>query len=295
MGAHVTQIPRIMVANGLTTGAQVMRRWFSLDAHSNPETATPQFDLVDMTFVRSFSGPSEAIDDKLVEKIWTTDGAKKEIIRMLHKRGKLRTNGTHQFHFDNISNNNPTAFPQQRWDRVDSDYVTYIVAGSSYYGGIDDFKATLGRAVIRILVAGEVTVEDNIATVTINKVGLYLRDSYDFNDDEDAWFSQVLGYWEAHENYVGTRPMVPSCEMQYESVNLIDGLAGFRTGYSGGWVSVPTGINCYESDRITNWHFRTWRAGSGKGGDFLIFSDIEHHTTNDSFIYASPSAGWGAV
>lgn len=294
MGAHVTQIPGIMAANNLTTGAKVMRRWFSLDSHNNPLTAAPQFDLVNMAFVRGFPGPRENLDDAIAQKRWMTDNAKKEIVRTLRKRGKLNTTGSRTFYFDNIANNNPTAFPQSRWESVDSDHIQYVTAGNTY-GPIDDFKATLGRATIRFLVAGSVTVGDTSIDVSLDRVGLYLRDSYDFNDDADAWFSQFLGYWEAHENYVGRAPMIPTCEMQYETGNILDAIAGYRTGLSEGVITVPTGLNCYEADRITNWHFRQYRTRSGKGGDFLIFSGIEHHTTNDSFTYAKPTAGWAAV
>ncbi len=79
--------------------------------------------------------------------------------------------------------------------------------------------------------------------VTITEVGIYIRDSYDFNGDQD------LGYWDDTDN----------------SVSMINPLSGTK---------------------VTNADFRAWRAPNGRGGDFLVFSDVKRTTLRppDSFL-----------
>ena len=86
--------------------------------------------------------------------------------------------------------------------------------------------------------------------VTLDKVGIYVQDSYDFNDkDPNAgdFSSQPLGFWD--------------CEEQ----------------------KTP-GLGAYY---VTNRDFRDWRDqyGNGKGGDFLVFSDIKVISVSDSFEF----------
>jgi hypothetical protein len=79
--------------------------------------------------------------------------------------------------------------------------------------------------------------------VTITDVGVYLRDSYDFNGD------QHLGFWDDSDNSVST-------------------------------------LNFLSGTRVTNEDFRVWRNANGRGGDFLIYSDVwwTHLTTPDKFV-----------
>ncbi len=67
--------------------------------------------------------------------------------------------------------------------------------------------------------------------VTISEVGVYIRDSYDFNG------SQFLGFWDDKDN----------------SVSMINPLSGTS---------------------VSNDDFHSWRVKTGKGGDFLVFSDL---------------------
>jgi hypothetical protein len=72
---------------------------------------------------------------------------------------------------------------------------------------------------------------------TVTELGVYVRDSYDFNDDADG-DDQDLGRWDPDTNTVG------------------------RTFLSGG---TP----------VHNSDFRRWRDTNKHGGDYLIFSDVK--------------------
>lgn len=57
-------------------------------------------------------------------------------------------------------------------------------------------------------------------------------------DSYDFEGDQFLGYWDAEDNSVGT-------------------------------------LNAFAGDHVDNKSFRDWRAANGRGGDFLVFSDIK--------------------
>ena len=60
---------------------------------------------------------------------------------------------------------------------------------SPWYGTVDDLYAALGRALFKIAVTGMVVRDRTGWTVTIDEIGTFLRDTYDFNGD------QPLGSW----------------------------------------------------------------------------------------------------
>ena len=107
--------------------------------------------------------------------------------------------------------------------------------------------AALGRFAFRVIVAGSITPFRTSGTqqyrIMITDVGIYLRDSFDFNGD------QFLGFWDDSDN----------------SVSIVNPLSGTA---------------------VSNKDFRDWRKNHGKGGDFLVFSDIQwlSRTPPDTFI-----------
>ncbi len=125
----------------------------------------------------------------------------------------------------------------------DPDYVNYRVV-SFGFSDLDDMSAALGNFAFRVLIGGSVAPAPGGAhfQVTITEVGIYIRDSYDFNGDQD------LGYWDDTDN----------------SVSMINPLSGTK---------------------VTNADFRAWRTRNGRGGDFLVFSDVKRTTLRppDSF------------
>ncbi|SDC48469.1 hypothetical protein SAMN05192589_102288 [Paracidovorax valerianellae] len=61
---------------------------------------------------------------------------------------------------------------------------------------LDDFYGGLGEATLKIAVSGLVTPkESGKASIAVDELGFYLRDSYDFNDHDQAFLSQPLGFW----------------------------------------------------------------------------------------------------
>ena len=74
-----------------------------------------------------------------------------------------------------------------------------------------------------------------LAYFVVDEIGVYVKDSYDFNDKPGD--DQSLGNWDKDDNSVG------------------------RTIINGG-------------TSVSNSDFRKWRLANKKGGDYLIYSDI---------------------
>lgn len=125
-----------------------------------------------------------------------------------------------------------------------------LVEVGSLSDPLDDFYGAMGKAGLKLAVSGQVTPRSNgKSQIAIDELAVYLRDTYDFNDD---WFSQPLGYW---------------------------GFSGVQLGVQLRWDieidekyieagAVPAG-RLYA---VQNDDFQRYRDKYRRGGDFIIFS-----------------------
>lgn len=112
---------------------------------------------------------------------------------------------------------------------------------------------------MNLAVTGAVHVDKGKARLWVDGLGVYLRDSYEFIGD------QSLGYWNrdgvtTFATNVGDIPVTPQ--------------GGADGDWSVGIGSVRTTIARHY--RVTNQSFRDFRRASGKGSDFVIFTDVLH-------------------
>ena len=85
------------------------------------------------------------------------------------------------------------------------------------------------------------TISSKLSYFVITDIGVYVKDSYHFNDK--AGDDQPLGNWDKEDNSVG------------------------RTIFNGGTA-------------VSNSDFRKWRDTNQKGEDYLIYSDILYTKLN---------------
>jgi hypothetical protein len=222
MSLTLTNIPSIMRSHRWWNGARLLDIWFSqpsaiAPAYGAPETATIRMDSWVLTFRRA----KQVYDQLMKQRIWVNANARREIAAMLRRKGLLLPASRS---FGNLS------LPV---DSQDTDYINYRVV-SFALSDLDDMTAALGNFTFRVLVAGTITAASSGSgyQVTITEVGVYVRDSFDFNG------SQFLGYWDDSDN----------------SVSMMNPLSG--TG-------------------VSNSDFRDWRSANGRGGDFIVYSDLK--------------------
>lgn len=219
----ITAIPKIMRHRAWGNGARLMEIWFSRASAIHPSYGPPDLHTIRMSsWVLTFHRARAVYDQIMRERIWANSAAQREIAAMLRKRGLLST-APQSRPFGNLTASVPT---------LDTDYVNQRIV-SFNLSDLDDMAAALGNFAFRIVVAGGVAPipKSSRFKVTISEVGVYIRDSYDFDG------SQFLGFWDDKDN----------------SVSMTNPLSG-----------TP----------VSNDDFRSWRTKTGKGGDFLVFSDL---------------------
>ncbi|SFD82261.1 DUF6402 family protein [Paracidovorax konjaci] len=119
---------------------------------------------------------------------------------------------------------------------------------------MDDFYGAMGEATLKIAVSGLVTPKGPYrAAIAIDELGFYLRDSYDFNDD--SFLSQPLGFW-------GPRGVKRSPR------------SALDIPIDAQWMYADADEASRQSYLVQNQHFRQWRALHGRGGDFMVVSDV---------------------
>lgn len=189
----ITKIPDIMRHHSWTNGARLMDAWFNRPTSVKPHYGVPPV-LVTMEWALSYSPVKSKYDEIFREKIWSNEAAKKELRRQLQHKGLLRPGAVTAF--GDLSK--PAA-------NMEDDYINYRAVGGyvyQYYSyhGLNDLTAALGRFVLNVAIAGTVESIPNSAQfkVSVKEVGVYIKDSYDFEGD------QFLGYWDAGDNSVST-------------------------------------------------------------------------------------------
>jgi Family of unknown function (DUF6402) len=249
----ITKIPAVMRFNKWECGARLMEKWFGDPANTVPANGIASTDIITMDWVLGFSRAREVYDKLIAERIWLNDAARREIVKLLARKNALG-NSKQRF-----------LLPRMR-QAMESEAIQFRVVGGNVdmlIGPMDDLRAALANFTFRVVVAGSVEpemVDQKVASgtppkiasgnylVTIDEVGIYVKDSYDFNDA--AGEDQDLGNWNLVSNTVG------------------------RTGLNGGF-------NVHNSD------FRKWRAANQKGGDFLVYSDLRvlRQSANNTFVF----------
>ncbi|ABM31588.1 DUF6402 family protein [Paracidovorax citrulli] len=119
---------------------------------------------------------------------------------------------------------------------------------------MDDFYGAMGEATLKVAVSGLVTSKGTGKTaIAIDELAFYLRDSYDFNDD--SLISQPLGFWGPD----GVKRFLPSA---------------LDIPMSEQWMFADAAEAARQNYLVQNRHFREWRALYGRGGDFMVVSDV---------------------
>lgn len=203
----LAMIPGIMRANGWTTGADLMDHWFSRSAYTYPdpenvdEADIPFNDtIVKLQWVRGFPRAQSVYEDMWEDEIYANPAARRYIERTLVENN-IPTTGIASFGDLN-----------QRVNLVNASdfYVQNRAVTNSIMQDLDGLVAALANFSFRMAVEGRVTYKErrkgffgreyDVYEVRIKRVGLYVRDSYDFIGDQFGG----LGHWNPTANTVTT-------------------------------------------------------------------------------------------
>lgn len=188
----IDNIPSVMELKNWTLGAELMKHWFD---------GTGTTKIVELDELSKISQElKDAISDykqKAINNSIVTEGIKKQLIAELKgtdngQGGKIIPDGGN---FDHITSE-LTSRNIEGWDRKDIEegylhFLTEKKIGNIY--DLNEFTASIGRGTLRMVTKGSYY----NGKLTINKVGLYLRDSFDFDG------TQKLGCWSYEDPYIG--------------------------------------------------------------------------------------------
>ena len=234
-----------------------MEKWFSNPPNITPKTGGACTDIVTLDWVLKFPRAKQAYQEIFDNKLWMTRNAQKEMASVIKRKGLLKPNVCLNY------NHSMFKLPTNHLDHIQYNPVS---AGDLQmaFGRIDHLTAALARFNFYITAYGTVIAPQQSLPMSspnqtllkkhvpmgspirnnsqkyqfiIDEIGVYLKDSYDFNDLPGQ--DQPLGNWDIDDDSVG------------------------RTVFNGG-VSV------------SNSDFREWRKNNKKGGDYLIYSDTKY-------------------
>ena len=259
---RLPELPNIMQHLEWTNGEALMRDWFSRPKNSDPKAGTPNIDTITMDWVLGYERAEKVYNQAVADKVWVNAAARKSIEKMLtQNNSNLPANVGDQLTFGDVDEGR--SFTPDGMKKFDADYYFQqrSVNSSLSSDPLDDLFAALANFNFQFVTQGTVERLPDVNgkahyKVTLDKVGIYVKDSYDFNDhlsawnDPKTWASQPLGYWDCADQDVTKTP---------------------RPG----------------AYYVNNQDFREWRDkyGNGKGGDFLVFSDIKVISVSDSFEF----------
>lgn len=218
------RLPDVMEKLRMPMAARLMHRWLSSPALQMPgKSAATDFSDITMTWALSFGRVKDAYDYVVAFKIWKTAFAQRAIVKWLEKQNAFQNDVVR---FGNVN----TGLPQ-----LHADVIQFYPVGSRW-DTPDDMLGALGRFDFHFVVEGR-TVPVRVVKkvvghrVEIDKVGIYIRDSYDFQGNQE------LGYWD------------------FDKIRMNK-------------IFIPGGTP------LNNSTFRAWRSKTGRGGDYIIFSDV---------------------
>lgn len=189
MATGPTDIPKIMRANGWKVGAALMDHWFSLPKSEAPPYAYRNDTIVTMAWVIGFERAKQVYDQLIKDKIWSNDAAKVEVRKLLDRYGLLRGIGGC---FGVFQSTQPI---------IHQNHVNTRAVKQAMLADLDDMTAALANFNFHVQIGGEATpvLGTGKCRVSVDTIGVYIRDQYDFIGDQD------LGYWDKSDNKVSAR------------------------------------------------------------------------------------------
>jgi len=249
----LSRLPAAMRNMGWDTAAALMQRWFESPAWQMPEewkkpktqpapmslsAAHCDASIVKMDWAMKFERCRSAV--AMAESRLTTENGVKQLKDMLKK---ANWNGTGLL---NLGSYNMSAL------QMDASSQINVAPLGETWDVLDDMYGALGKATVKVGVVGQAFCEEHPETkqarylFRVEQLGFYIRDNYDFNG------LQYLGTWTEDRVLTKTETVLTMTAHGQVIIRLKDG----------------------PFAAVTNGDFREYRNKIGKGGDFVIYSDV---------------------
>lgn len=251
---HIDMIPDAMDKMNWHVAAKLMRHWFSIkpafafdiaskdkavngDPHDLPQSEI-NVDIVKMSWATQFEQVAKGIEE--LKRTWCSQNGKKLLVERLLDIGDYSKKIISIGYSDDIINLDATA--QVNFKSIGSKLDTI----NAWYGA-------MGNSTLKICVRGNTKKIEGRDAFTVDALGFYLKDTYDFVDEGIK--PEPLGIWSKNR-------ILDKTESSLYITSYTQGLFGWLARHYSGFVPV------FNSD------FRRWREKNGSGGDFIILSDV---------------------
>ncbi|WP_019450392.1 DUF6402 family protein [Cupriavidus sp. BIS7] len=249
---YLDEIPGAMDKMGWRVSAALMRRWFATKpawAMSQAEktrsdvTVLPvsrvENRLVTMEWLLGFESVLPAFDELC--STWDTDKGREELKKRLYRAGWAPGVST------KLGYGVTTAMQAETTCQVN------FRAFGAYRDTFNDLFGAVNKGLFKLAVKGR-TAESPISgreVFEVHKIGLYCRDTYDFDADWLVDSAVGLGVWSRDR-----------CLSKSELAAYVGSPTALRAARFAGFVPAR------------NVDFRRWQHARNEGGDFYVFSDV---------------------
>lgn len=250
---HLDQLPDAMEKMGWKVAPQLMRHWFSLrPAYKFTEDIKNQLLRGDARLI-----PEERVNDTIVKMAWARPFIENKLQERMatwnspaginELRNKLRLAG----YSPNLCV--PLGMSDNARVLDASSQVNTIDVGG-LFDTIDDWYGAIGNANLKFAVSGYSGSHQKKPAFFVDRVGAYLKDTYDFVD-KNPITSEPLGIWSRNR-------ILTKAESALYLDSYLAGIFGILARNWSGFIPV------FNSD------FRNWQDKHNTGGDFIVFSDV---------------------
>lgn len=255
---HIDMIPGAMRKMGWEMAPKLMEHWFSIspaysfdkesktellncDARNIPLSKVND-NIVKMAWANQFPQVKDGINE--LRLTWNTINSRKLLWKHISNI-KLSEGETVMFGFsDDVKELDATA------------QANLLLIGSKF-DTVNDWYGAIGNCNLKVCVRGTASLLNGVHTLTIDSLGFYIKDTYDFLDDDKFGFEipELLGVW-------GKNRILNKVETLSYMSSYGPGAFGLLVQMFHGFVPV------FNSD------FRKWQNKHNTGGDYMVFSDV---------------------
>lgn len=251
---HIDMIPDAMDKMKWTTAAKLMRHWFSIkpaftftvqsrrialntDAVKLPVSQV-NFDIVKMSWAIQYEQVRTGIDE--LRSLWKSAKGIERLKEQLNKSKLTDEDEVFIGYSESVR-------------ELDANAQVNILPIGSKFDTVNEWYGAMGNTTLKVCVRGKTNRVDGGNFFLVDKLGFYLKDTYDFVDEDTA--PEPLGIWSKN------RVLDKKSSSLYMSTYL-SGMWGRLVRDYSGFVPV------FNSD------FRLWQKKHGAGGDFIVLSDV---------------------
>ncbi len=168
------EIAEEMYMNGWKEGGELLETWAKRPPAIAPKYSAPVTNVIKMDWVLQFARAKSVYEKIIKERIWTNPKSQERMAEILKQ--KLRVGGQL---FGDLSRGVTV---------VDEEWINARPVESGV--AFDALAGALGAFELQVAVAGKLlSIGGGEFQVSIEEVGIYVKDSFDFNG------SQFLGFW----------------------------------------------------------------------------------------------------